>query len=106
MRTSNYALRLQNSLMKEARRAAQREGVALNQLINVAVAEKLSLLRAENRFREMASRADRTKTLEVLGRAGAGNPPVPGDELPRGWNKPKKRAILNKRANPKKRKAA
>ena len=100
MRTSNFALRLQRSLMKEARRAAQREGVALNQLINVAVAEKLSLLRAEMRFRKLASRADRGKTLEVLERAGAGNPPMPGDELPRDWSKQKKRA------NGKKRKAA
>jgi hypothetical protein len=100
MRTSNFALRLQRSLMKEARRAALREGVALNQLINVAVAEKLSLLRAEMRFREMASRADRKKTLEVLERAGAGNPPMPGDELPRNWNKQRKRT------NGKKKKAA
>ena len=106
MRTSNFALRLQNSLMKEARRAALKEGVALNQLINVAVAEKLSALRAEMRFREMASRANRQKTLEVLARMGNDEPPVPGDELPRGWNKPKKRASLNKRANGKKWKAA
>jgi hypothetical protein len=97
MRTSNFALRLQRSLMKEARRAAQSEGVALNQLINVAVAEKLSTLRAEKRFRKLAARADRKKTLDVLKRAGAGNPPMPGDELPRDWNKPKKRVIGNKR---------
>jgi predicted phage gp36 major capsid-like protein len=83
MRTSNFALRLQNSLMKEARRAAQKEGVALNQLINVAVAEKLSALRAEMRFRRLASRADRRQTLEVLKRAGNDNPPRPGDEIPR-----------------------
>jgi hypothetical protein len=83
--------------MREARRAAQTEGVALNQLINVAVAEKLSTLRAEKRFRKLASRADRQKTLEVLERAGAGNPPIPGDELPQGWNKPKKRANGKKR---------
>ncbi len=42
MRRSNFALRLQPSLMEEARKAAQAEGVALNQLINVAVAEKVS----------------------------------------------------------------
>jgi hypothetical protein len=106
MRTSNFALRLQNSLMKEARRAALREGVALNQLINVAVAEKLSTLRAEMRFREMAGRADRQKTLEVLARIGNDNPPMPGDELPRNWNKQKKRENVNKRVNGKKRKAA
>jgi len=42
MRTSNVALRLQPSLLEEARKVAQSEGVAVNQLINVAVAEKLS----------------------------------------------------------------
>jgi hypothetical protein len=42
MRKSNVALRLQPSLYEEAKRVAEAEGVALNQLINVAVAEKLS----------------------------------------------------------------
>jgi len=41
MRSSNFALRLQRSLV-ERHAAAQNEGVALNQLINVAVAEKPS----------------------------------------------------------------
>lgn len=37
---------------------AESEGVALNQLINVAVAEKLSALRTEEYFRECAARAN------------------------------------------------
>ena len=41
MRRSNFALRLQPSLMEELRKAAESEGVALNQLINVAVAEQV-----------------------------------------------------------------
>ena len=45
MRKSNFALRLQPSLLEEARKLAEAEGVALNQLINVAAAEKLSALR-------------------------------------------------------------
>ncbi len=40
MRRSNFALRLQPSLLEELRKAAELEGVALNQFINVAVAEK------------------------------------------------------------------
>jgi len=40
MRRSNFPLRLQPSLLAELRKAAGVEGVALNQLINVAVAEK------------------------------------------------------------------
>jgi len=42
MRKSNFALRLQPSLLEEARKMAEEEGVALNQPINAAVAEKLS----------------------------------------------------------------
>jgi hypothetical protein len=82
MRKSNFALRLQPSLLSEARKVAESEGVALNQLINVALAEKLSALRTESYFAERAARADIPKALEILKRAGAGNPPMPGDDLP------------------------
>jgi hypothetical protein len=84
VRKSNFALRLQPSLLEEARKVAEAEGVAVNQLINVAVAEKLSALRTEAYFRERTERADRGKAREVLSRAGRGNPPLPGDELPTG----------------------
>jgi hypothetical protein len=83
MRRSNFALRLQPSLLEELRKAAELEGVALNQLINVAVAEKVSALRTEEYFQERGRRANRAETLRILERAGKGNPPVEGDELPR-----------------------
>jgi hypothetical protein len=82
MRKSNFALRLQASLLDEARKLADEEGVALNQFINVAVAEKLSALRTERFFRERAARGDIARALNILDRAGVGNPPVKGDELP------------------------
>ena len=81
MRKSNVALRLQESLLDEARRVAETEGVALNQFINVAVAEKLSALRTEDYFRERAARGNIAEAKRLLKRAGRGNPPVPGDEL-------------------------
>ncbi|PYE87115.1 toxin-antitoxin system HicB family antitoxin [Phyllobacterium leguminum] len=81
MRKSNFALRLQPSLLDEARKVAESEGVALNQLINVAVAEKLSALRTESYFQERAARADIPKALEILGRAGKGKLPAKGDEI-------------------------
>jgi hypothetical protein len=81
MRKSNFALRLQPSLLDEARKLAEAEGVALNQLINVAVAEKLSALRTETYFAERAARADVPRALDLLRKAGAGNKPVKGDEL-------------------------
>src|ERR1019366_8347471 len=81
MRKSNVALRLQVSLLDEARRVTEAEGVALNQFINVAVSEKLSALRTEVYFRERAGRGDAGRAKRILKRAGRGNPPVPGDEL-------------------------
>ena len=81
MRKSNFALRLQPSLLDGARQLAEAEGVALNQLINVAVAEKLSALRTEKYFADRAGRANLPKALALLKRAGVGNPPLKGDKL-------------------------
>lgn len=67
--------------MNEARKVAEKEGVALNQLINVAVAEKLSALRTEEYFRERAARGNPKRGLRLLKRTGLGRPPDPGDEL-------------------------
>jgi hypothetical protein len=82
VRKSNFALRLQPGLLDEARKLAESEGVALNQLINVAVAEKLSALRTEAYFAERAARADIGKALGVLKKAGRGAAPMRGDEVP------------------------
>jgi hypothetical protein len=81
MRRSNVALRLQVSLLDEARKVSESEGVALNQFINVAVAEKLSALRTEEFFRERSSRASITKARRILKKAGKEKLPVPGDEI-------------------------
>lgn len=81
MRRSNVALRLQTSLFEEARRVAETEGVALNQFINVAVAEKLSALRTEDYFRERAQRANLSKAKRLLKRAGRNDELRPGDEI-------------------------
>lgn len=82
MRRSNFALRVPPSLLAEARKAADAEGVALNQLITLALAEKISAIRMDEYFDERARRADSAKVTRILARIGKGNPPVPGDELP------------------------
>jgi hypothetical protein len=61
---TNYPLRLQPFLMAEARRAAKSEGVSLNQFINVAVAEKVSAIRAEAILRVAPA-----GILQILGQA-------------------------------------
>lgn len=82
MRKSNFALRLQPSLLDEVRKVAASDGIAINQFINVAVAEKLSALRTEALLEERAERADVDKAREILRRAGVGNPPRDDDRLP------------------------
>ena len=94
MRRSNFALRLQPSLLEELRKAAELEGVALN---HVAVAEKISALRTEEYVQERGRRADRAETLRILERAGQGNPPMEGDELPPEWRKKPGRKAANER---------
>ena len=82
MRKSNFALRLQASLLDEARKLADEEGVALNQLINVALAEKLSALRTETFFQERSDRANTPLALKLLERAGKDNASGADDTLP------------------------
>ena len=84
MRRSNFALRVPPTLLAEARKAAESEGVALNQLITLALAEKVSAMRTEDYFEERARRAGRAKVSLILARVGKGNRPVEGDELPSG----------------------
>jgi hypothetical protein len=84
MTGSNFSLRLKPSLLDAARQAAEAEGVALNQLINVAVAEKLSAPRTEKYLAERAGRASVPKALDILRRAGVGNRPTKGDKVRRG----------------------
>lgn len=81
MRNGNFALRLQPSLLDEVKKLTDEEGIALDQFVNAAVAEKLSALRTDSYFDERAARADKAGALEILSRAGKGNPPVKGDEL-------------------------
>lgn len=80
-RVSNYALRLQTSLLNELKQLAEEEGTTINQLINVAVAEKLAALRTETYFRERAARGERADFRRILDKAGS-EAPRDGDELP------------------------
>ena len=82
MRRSNFALRVPPTLLAEARKAAESEGVALNQLITLALAEKVSAMRTEECFEDRARRADPAKVSRILARVGRDNPPIDGDELP------------------------
>lgn len=81
MERSNFALRLLPSLHKSAQRVADRENCSLNQLINLALAEKVAVLDAE--YWEARKREARKKGhSDVLKRLAGNEPPREGDELP------------------------
>jgi hypothetical protein len=63
------------------RELAQREGVSINQLITLAVAEKVSALDTEEYLAMRAARADKQKFEAVLAKVPPVTP-VEGDELP------------------------
>jgi len=80
MRKSRFPLRLAASLQEEARKTAESEGISLNQLFNLAIAEKISALRTEEFFRERGAQANVSKARKFLKRAGT-KPPREGDEV-------------------------
>ena len=53
--------------------------------INVTVAQILAANIASNYLAARAKRGDPQRALEILKKAGRGEPPREGDELPEGW---------------------
>ncbi len=71
MRTNNFALRLPQSLFAHLREAAAEDGVAMNQYVAVALAEKLATRKTACQFlAERAERGSAARALEILERAG------------------------------------
>ena len=56
---STISLRLPESLHESARKLAARENISINQLITLALAEKLSALMTEDYLKERAARGSR-----------------------------------------------
>jgi hypothetical protein len=85
--TAKFPLRLMPSVRSTAEAYSRKEGVSLNQFINIAVAEKLAQLRQEewDRSRKTYPDAVLAEARELLNR----NRRVPveaGDELPEGYD--------------------
>ena len=72
---SSLNLRLPDYLHNHIRDLAKREGVSINQLITLAVAEKVSALNAADYLQARASRADAGAYEEVLDAV----PDIPAD---------------------------
>jgi len=63
---STLSLRLPESLHRQLRDVAEREGISINQLITTAVAEKMSALMTLDYLEERAARGDRGAFQRVL----------------------------------------
>ena len=82
---AKFPLRLMPSVRKTAEALSAKEGVSLNQFINVAVAEKVAHLEYDAwlQNRRKPTEADIERALEMLDK-GKDRKPDPGDELPKG----------------------
>jgi hypothetical protein len=74
------SLQLPDSMERQVRELAEREGISFNQFVAAAVAEKLSAVLTEDYLEARAKRADR-KEFEAVLRKVKDQPPMPGDEL-------------------------
>ncbi len=63
---STISLRLPDSLHKQVRQLAEQESVSINQLITLALAEKLSALMTEAYLDERAKRGSRKKFQRAM----------------------------------------
>lgn len=78
---STISLRLPDSLHKQVRQLAEKEQVSINQLITLALAEKLSALATEDYLETRAQRGDRAKFERAMAKV-AKTPPEDYDSLP------------------------
>ena len=63
---STISLRLPDSLHKQVRKLAEKEKVSINQLITIALAEKLSALMTEDYLEERAKRGSKKKFRRAM----------------------------------------
>lgn len=100
MPPAKFALRMTATLGKEAKESAAREGVSLNQFINLAVAEKVEYLENEawiSRRRPITQR--RIDNARALLHREGGLPPAPEDQIPetyKAWEREQNRRSRRK----------
>ena len=77
---STVTVQMSDSLARQLREYADKEGLTVDQLLSSAAAEKLSALMTLDHLRERALRAKREDFVAFLD-ASPDVPPLPGDEL-------------------------
>ena len=79
---SALSIRLPDSLHNMARLLADKEGVSVNHLVTLALAEKISALETEDYLAQRATRGSAAKFDAVLKKIRSKNTlPLPGDEI-------------------------
>ena len=71
---SAISLRLPESLHKQARELAKREGVSINQLVTTALAEKMAALMTTEYLEERSKRGSREKFEHALSKVKSVEP--------------------------------
>ena len=71
---STISLRLPDSLHKQARKLAEKESVSINQLITLALSEKLSALMTEEYLEARAKRGSRKKLERAMAKISKAEP--------------------------------
>jgi hypothetical protein len=88
---SILSLRLPESIHRNLKTLAEREGISINQLINSAVAEKLAALMTEDYLEQRAARGSRRKLKAVLAKVPDVEPEKQ-DQVPASLARRRKRA--------------
>ena len=78
---STVTIQIPDSLARQLRECAAKEGITVDQLLSSAAAEKLSALMTIDHLRQRAVRAKREDFLAFLA-ASPDVPPEPSDESP------------------------
>lgn len=72
---STISLRLPESLHKSARELAKKEKISINQLVTLALAEKISAIGAQDYLEKRAKRASEAKFDAALAKVADVEPP-------------------------------
>ena len=78
---TNYPLRVPDHIYEQAKAAAEKDKVSINQLMTSFIAEGLGHRRGLRMLRERAARADVAGALEIL-KGAPDVAPDEGDEMP------------------------
>jgi hypothetical protein len=71
---TTISLRLPDSLHERARELAKKESISINQLVTLALAEKISALMTEDYLGERAGRASKSKFRKAMRKVADAEP--------------------------------